>query len=189
MWSYYCGLCGGGEMVKFRRTLINRLLWSVKGQKIFCLIGGELEVENWICNITLIMFPIGRNLLLVWLSAILMLPCLLIKGVLVLVYAYGMIWIDLSLQRQTYFWRSFVACWSRSYDPSWGCYKVSSWLGLQTDHFELDCKVEIDSFNIRYPAQSDFGAILRLCKDIFFFFFTNIKICFIRRQTNCVTDS
>ena len=39
--------------------------------------------------------------LLVNLDAVL--SCFLIKGVLVLVYAYGMIWIDLSLQRQTYF--------------------------------------------------------------------------------------
>lgn len=47
----------------------------------------------------------------------------------------------------------------------------------------------VDSLNTYCTAQSELGAIHRLCEDRLFFFFTNIEICFTRRQTNGVAHS
>ena len=55
-------------------------------------------------------------------------------------------------------------------------------LQLNNVSFEFDCKRMVDNFNCDRNDESDFGAIIRYCKNIFFVF-TNLYVEFIDKQT------
>jgi ribonuclease HI len=61
-------------------------------------------------------------------------------------------------------------------------------LGISNVHFELDCKLVVDSIVDRTNNQAEFGTIISICKSLLSQS-PNFKISFVRRQANSVAHS
>jgi ribonuclease HI len=55
--------------------------------------------------------------------------------------------------------------------------------------FELDSKVTRDAFHSRHTDNTEFGSIMKACREMFSAHFTNSRVEFIRRQANAAAHA